>query len=234
MSDSATNPAEPGTTGQNQSGGQNRSRSRDRGDQNHAEQTSGGRLETLECCAHCREIDYRFDGVATLWAYQDRVREAIVAAKFVHRAPLADAMGRRLGERAKAFFPANDPPDYVTFVPSHLTRQVARGGVGTAVIATAVAQSIGRPCRSIMRTTRRIDKQAWLNDEERLENVRGAFCVKKSYALMRSRGLAGRHILVVEDVLTTGATANEVARVLREAGVRRVSLAVVARAVRSP
>ncbi len=84
-----------------------------------------------------------------------------------------------------------------------------------------------------MRTTRRIDKQAWLDDAQRLENVRDAFSLKNSYALLRSPRIANRHILVVDDVLTTGATANEVARVLRDDGARRVSLAVVARAVRS-
>jgi predicted amidophosphoribosyltransferase len=86
----------------------------------------------------------------------------------------------------------------------------------------------------LLRTRRRIAKQAWLDDRSRVENVRDAFSLKKSYALFRSPEIAGRHILVIDDVLTTGATANEVARVLRDGGgAQRVSLAVVARAVRS-
>ena len=128
---------------------------------------------------------------------------------------------------------SEDLPDLVTFVPSHVTRQFTRGGNGNFAIASAVARTIGRPCRSVLRTTRRIAKQAWLDDAQRRENVRDAFLLKKGYALFRSPRIAGRHVLVVDDVLTTGATANEVAQVLRDSGARRVSLAVVARAVRS-
>lgn len=188
--------------------------------------------QRLEPCVHCRGSDFRFEGVATLWSYQDRVCEAVVAAKYAHQAPLGDALGRRLGSRVAAVLGA-DPPDFVTLVPSHLTRQFSRGGNGNLAIATAVARSIGRPCRLLLRTTRRIAKQAWLHDVQRRENVRDAFSLKNSYALFRSPRIANRHILVVDDVLTTGATANEIARVLRENGARRVSLAVVARAVRS-
>jgi predicted amidophosphoribosyltransferase len=167
-----------------------------------------------------------------LWSYQDRVCDAVVAAKYPKNAALADALGRRLGaallERC-----GDSLPDLVTCVPSHLTRRVARGGNGTAVIATAFAQTIERPFRNLLRTTRAIAKQAWLDDQQRLKNVHGAFSVKKRYAFSRTPEPPNRHILVIDDVLTTGATANEVARVLCGSGVRRVSLAVVARAIRS-
>jgi predicted amidophosphoribosyltransferase len=189
--------------------------------------------DRLPKCVHCRNMKICFDGVATLWAYQDRVCEAVVAAKYAHHSPLGYALGRRLGDRVKEVF-REDYPDWVTYVPSHVTRQLARGGNGNQVIAAAVAKVIRRPCRLLLRTTRRIDKQAWLEDAQRIENVRDAFSVRKSYAFPRSPEIANRHILVVDDVLTTGATANEVAGVLRSGGARRVSLAVVARAVRSP
>lgn len=186
----------------------------------------------LEPCNHCRNLTFQFDGVATLWSYQDRVCEAVVAAKYAYQTPLGDALGRRLGRRVEAIF-AGNLPDSVTFVPSHVTRQFTRGGNGNLAIANAVACTIGRPCRLLLRTTRRIEKQAWLDDSQRLENVRDAFSLKRSYAPFRPSRIANRHILVVDDVLTTGATANEVARILRDSGARRVSLAVVARAVRS-
>ena len=128
---------------------------------------------------------------------------------------------------------ADDWPDVVTYVPSCLTRRVARGGNGASLIASAVAHRIGRPCRSLLRTTRSIAKQAWLDDDQRQQNVQGAFALKRSYAFPRMPQPHDRHILVVDDVLTTGATANEVARVLRGGGARRVTLAVVARAVRT-
>lgn len=186
----------------------------------------------ISACSHCRDRDLGFHRLVGLWAYRDRVCEAIVAAKYAYNTPLADAMGRRLGLRVQQVFGPN-PPDQVTFVPSHVTRQFSRGGIGTRTIAEAVARIIGRPCRPLLRTTRRIAKQAWLDDLQREKNVRDAFSMKKRYALSRPPQVANRHILVVDDVLTTGATANEICRVLRTAGARQVSLAVIARAIRS-
>jgi ComF family protein len=183
-------------------------------------------------CVHCRRCQFLFDAVAALWIYQGRVCEAVVAAKYSHQAALADALGRRLADRVEPLL-GGDLPDWVTHVPSHVTRQLQRGGNGAQVLAQAVARRIQRPCGPLLRTKRRIAKQAWLGDAERVENVRDAFSLRNRYALPRTPRIAGRHILVVDDVLTTGATANEVARVLREGGARRVSLAVVARAVRS-
>ncbi|NNE01467.1 MAG: ComF family protein [Pirellulaceae bacterium] len=172
-----------------------------------------------------------------LWAYLDRVRDAIVAAKYAHQAPLSDALGRRLAERLSLLV-EHDCPDVVTFVPSHFSRQFSRGGNSNVTTATAVATRIGRHCRQLLRITRRIEKQAWLDEAERAKNVLGAFAPKKSYALMRLTGrvdsqIADRHILMVDDVMTTGATANEVAGVLKEAGANRVTFAVIARAVGS-
>lgn len=201
---------------------------------------------SVSACQRCKKQAFEFDRIVPLWAYLNLVRDAIVTAKYSHQSPLGDALGRRLAERVLAeHVPAQriredraeDRPDVVTFVPSHFTRQLSRGGNGNLTIATAVATGIGRPCRQLLRITRQIEKQAWLNESERAKNVRGAFAPKKSYAFpSRSRGIsgqqiAGRHILVVDDVLTTGATANEVARVLKDAGASRVTVAVVARAV---
>jgi ComF family protein len=180
-------------------------------------------------------LGYSFDQVFPLWAYEGRVREAVVAAKYASQSPLADALGRRLADRLVAA-EIPDSPDTVTFVPSHFFRQWSRGGNGNVTIATAVATGLHRACQPLLTVTRTIKKQAWLDESERAKNVRGAFAVKKSYAWTGSPGgddrrIAGRHILVVDDVFTTGATANEIARVLKEAGARRVSVAVVARAL---
>ena len=183
-------------------------------------------------CVHCRKLKYQFEGVAGLWAYQGRVSDAVVAAKYAHCSPLGDALGRRLGQRVASLF-SEDLPDIVTMVPSHGIRRFQRGGTGNQAIAAAVAEEIRRPLGQLLRAARRTKKQAWLDDVERRKNVRDAFSYKKSYAFSRLPELAKSHVMVVDDVLTTGATANEATRVLREAGARRVSLAIVARAIRS-
>lgn len=182
-------------------------------------------------CPHCRDQSLQFDRVVAMWSYQNQVCDAVVAAKYAHHSPLGDALGRRLGQLDH--LSDLELPDLVTYVPSHVTRQFARGGNGNQAIAVGVAGQIHRPCRTLLRMTRRIAKQAWLDDDQRRENVRDAFALKKSYDFRGVSGVANRHVLVVDDVLTTGATANEVSRVLKQHGAQRVTLAVVARAIRS-
>ncbi len=182
-------------------------------------------------CGHCRDRRFAFDGVTALWLYQDCVRDAVVAAKYPSHAALGEVLGRRLGQQVVSHR-GYERPDFVTYTPSHLRRQIARGGNGVEVMAKAVSRVVGSPCRSIVRLNRPISKQAWLDDEQRQQNVRGAFGVKKSYACCSRGGISDSHVLLVDDVLTTGATAGEIAGLLGCAGARRVSLAVVARAVR--
>ena len=184
-------------------------------------------------CSHCYNQKFEFEAVFPLWLYQDRVREAVLAAKHAHHTALAATLGRRLGARVLEMQELPYEFDLVTYVPSHFTRQFARGGNGNQVIAEEVGKTLGIPCRQPLKITRRISKQAWLGDQARNRNVSGAFCFKKSYAWGRLKQLKTYRILVVDDVMTTGATANEVSRVLLASGARGVCLAVVARALRS-
>jgi predicted amidophosphoribosyltransferase len=86
--------------------------------------------------------------------------------------------------------------------------------------------------KALLRPVRQIQKQAWLSEKERIVNVRGAFRLRRTIGIRNDGAswLAGRHVLVIDDVMTTGATANEIATVLKAAGVSRVTIAVVARA----
>ncbi len=218
----------------------------------------------VEKCVYCKNEKFRFDCVVANWIYQGLVCEAIVAAKSPRQAALGHALGKQLGRRVVQTM-SLDLPDTITFVPSNLRRQWSRGGRnGNIVIAEAVQRCIADAGKRIavkplLRTTRYIEKQAWLSDAQRRKNVCGAFATKKGYAWLldlpilralklRAMNLGAmnlgalktpvnpikdQHILVVDDVLTTGSTANEVASVLHHAGARRVTLAVVARAVRS-
>lgn len=184
-----------------------------------------------QTCGHCRGKVFGFEGVTAMWLYEDRVRDAIIAAKYPSHSALGEVLGQRLGQQIVSR-PGYERPDFVTYTPSHLHRQLARGGNGVEVIATAVSRVLGCSCISIVRLNRPVLKQAWLDNEQRQQNVRGAFRVKKSYAWFPGGRVAGRHVLLVDDVLTTGATAGELGDLLGGAGARRVSLAVVARAVR--
>ncbi|TWU05676.1 DNA utilization protein GntX [Stieleria varia] len=197
-------------------------------------------------CSQCRKETYEFDRVIPLWIYEGMVCDAVVAAKFGHQLALGHALGTRLARRVWEFT-REDPPDEVVGMPSHWIRRMQRRGNGNQTIAAAVSGLLSSQCAEDsggdvpliypLRTTRKIQKQAWLNDSERRKNVQGAFALSRGYGLRRrflpghDGPLDGRHVLLVDDVLTTGATANEVTRVLIQAGARRVTLAVLARAV---
>jgi predicted amidophosphoribosyltransferase len=136
------------------------------------------------------------------------------------------AAGRLLADRI-ADGPQNGNPDIVTCVPMHWIRRLLRGVNSSELLAESVANRLGRPRAGLLRCQRRTQKQGTLWPAERLRNVRGAYSVSP-----RQRPhVEGAHVLVVDDVMTTGATANEIARILHRAGAREVSIAVVARGV---
>lgn len=164
--------------------------------------------------------------------YQGAVREAVVASKLARHAALATALGGLLGEHLHHWF-GSELPDQITFVPTHFIRRVQRKGLsGAAAMASAVEKTLNVRCQSLLRLTRNVHKQSLLLDADRPDNVRGAFVLKKRYALTVTQSLRDQHILLVDDVLTTGSTAAEIASVLKNAGAARVTVAVVARAVR--
>lgn len=183
-------------------------------------------------CSSCPKTAFLFDEVISLAIYQQAVREAVVAAKLSKHSSLATALGILLGEEvAKRLGDAS--PDLITYVPSHFARRIQRRGMGgVASMAAAVAQRLSKSASPLLRLTRHVGKQSMLPDADRPENVRGAFALKKSYAWRTARNLRNQRILLVDDVLTTGSTASEIASVLKNAGAASVTLAVVARAVR--
>lgn len=115
--------------------------------------------------------------------------------------------------------------DWIVPVPLHHTRRRSRGFNQAEQIARALARLTGMAlARRVLRRTRPTESQTFLGREERALNVAGAFAVR------RPEGIAGSRVLLVDDVYTTGATLNECARVLREAGAREVVCLAFARA----
>ncbi len=189
-------------------------------------------------CGSCSSQPFAFDSVVPLAVYQGPVREAVVAAKLAANRGLAMALGVRLARKAAShhqWLQARGAavPEVVTYVPTSLWRRIQRGGAGGAAsIAAAVSETLELPLAGLLRQTRRIAKQSLLPDEQRHANVRGAFATRRPLPWTASPAIAQRHILLVDDVLTTGSTATEIAAVLKRAGAASVHLAVIARAVR--
>ena len=175
-------------------------------------------------CAECRNKKFRFDRVYSLGEYEGRLREAIVQMKYEAGRPLAAATGTLMGRRI-CRLDFDDKPDLATCVPKFWAKRLTTGVNSAEILMSALARRANIPAVPDALVCRRnINKQSMLSPEQRRKNVRGAWRVAAGY------DLSGAHILLVDDVLTTGATVDEIARTLKKAGASRVVVSVVGRA----
>ncbi len=178
-------------------------------------------------CGFCRNRAYAFESAATHGPYRGALRDAVLLAKRTSHEALAVALGRLLVAACHERWPG-EQPDLVVPVPMHWRRRFLRGANGVERIAEAVAEGLNCSCRlDLLAYARPTAKQGMLTPAERFANVRGALRTPRHWP---QRGaLSGKSILLVDDVMTTGATASEAAKALRRAGARQVRVAVVAR-----
>lgn len=176
-----------------------------------------------DLCGRCLRSPPAFDGSITLADYAAPVDGLIVALKFGHRLEIASSLGRLLGAAIAHRAP---PTAAIVAVPLAFERQRERGFNQTLEIARVAARTAARPLlpEALLRTRHRPAQEGLLLDERR-RNVRGAFAVPAA----AERAVAGRELIVVDDVMTSGSTLDEVARTLKRAGAARVVNAIVAR-----
>jgi len=170
-------------------------------------------------CAACR-VGRAFDSAHALGPFRGSLREAVLQVKYRGHRSLAHDLGRRVGVEI-----ASSMPELDVIVPMPLARrrQRERGYNQAARIAGGLASTLGVRCSErLLRRVRDTESQARLTRAARLTNVQAAF--------RGSKRVAGRSVLLVDDVLTTGATADSAARALRVAGAASVHVVVLARA----
>jgi len=165
----------------------------------------------------------RFQAARAVGPYEDYLRNAVLKAKHAEYEPLSGALGQRLAERLTEL-PFTEQPEVVVAVPMHWLKRIWRRTNPAERLARAVAKHLGFAYAKNALTCRRyLQRQAVLSPEERRRNVRGAFRAS------RLAKIAGKRILLVDDVMTTGATAQECCRALLAGGAGSIVIATVAR-----
>ena len=174
-------------------------------------------------CAMCREHKPHFDAARTLGLYEYEVRQAVLRIKHAAFEPLTMQLGKLLAEklRGEQFDPA---PDVIAPVPMHWLKRLWRGTSPAENLAQTIARELQLPCISdLVRCKHYNAKQSNLPAGKRWDNVRDA------YSLGWGFDIRGAKVLLVDDVITTGATCSAIARELKRAGAASVYAAAVAR-----
>lgn len=182
-------------------------------------------------CVRCRQAEWRFSRVVTLATYRGDMRRAIISMKRRRFEPLRRAMADLLGQQLLLEPKHADALPLLIPVPYHWSHAFSSSANTAELLAQGIAITSGWPlAQRIVRRTRKTSKQGLLSWAERKTNVRHAFSVKSP------EGIQGRQVWLVDDVMTSGATAAELARLLLKAGAAQVNVAVVARGtgVREP
>ena len=187
--------------------------------------------DETDLCHRCREKapevgkeKFRYNFVArwcAVWYYKDDVRNSLLRYKFSRKRSYAGPYARLLAMKLR--HTGMDAPQVLTWVPVSTLRRWKRGYDQTQTLAMEVARELGIPAVKTLKKIRHTPPQSGISDAAaRRANVLDAYKVTDP-ALVRDKS-----ILLLDDILTTGATVSECAKTLHFAGAREVNCAVVA------
>lgn len=189
--------------------------------------SSGPKNPFPQGCRLCHGVDLRFERCFAIGNYRGDLQELVVKMKRCHDDVLAIQLGRLLGYQLDTL--ENEIEfDMVIPIPTHWWRKFSRGFHGASVIADGISGVCGiRKSQNVLHCRRTTRKQGMLTTAGRFANVRGAF------GLNERVNIRGKNVLLVDDVMTSGATASEATKTLYKGGAERVIVAVAARGAKA-
>jgi ComF family protein len=175
-------------------------------------------------CEACRSRRMAFERVWTLGDYENELRSIVLRMKRHQEEPLSETMAEMLWQKTGSEL-GGWRPDVLIGVPMHWSRRIVRGTNSAEMIARILARRLKLPqARGMLVRSRLTQPQGSLTRTARFSNLRKAFSLRDAHRFRETR------VLLVDDVMTTGATCHEAARTLRKAGTSAVAVAVLARA----
>ena len=181
-----------------------------------------GAFDARVTCAACRNHPTAFDMARAPWQYAGVVPEAVQQFKYHRHWRVGEWMAHEMAHTAQASFPLEEVTG-IAAVPLHGVKRWLKGWNPADELAHGIARHVQKPyLRGALRRTRWTATQTQLSWRQRARNVRGAFAASSRI---------GRHhtVLLIDDVLTSGATVEACAFALRNAGVARVFVLAAAR-----
>jgi len=178
---------------------------------------------SLGLCGDCLTSPLEVDYTKSLFYYDSPIDHLIGQLKFKEALSAASILGHLLAESVEM---VEDLPDVIVPVPLHKKRLVQRGFNQSLEIARPVSKQLKLPIdTNLVRRTKSTRAQAKLNVSERKKNIKDCFEIQHQQIY--------QHVVLIDDVMTTGSTINELARVLKLSGVKKVGVWSIARAILS-
>ncbi|MCL5773123.1 MAG: ComF family protein [Firmicutes bacterium] len=171
----------------------------------------------------CKVERFSFEKAVSAAVYEGSLKDAIHRFKYYRKKVLAHAFSRLMEECYRNFI--KDPVDFIVPVPLFKKKESERGYNQSELLAKNLGKFLGIPVRNFILRIKDTASQTKLGRTERRENVKSAF---------QYQGPPGMEakVLIVDDIMTTGATVNECARILKEAGNFKVYVLTLARGVK--
>lgn len=182
------------------------------------------REEEHVTCTTCQEKPFAFDRLCGLFAYQDQLPHLIGKIKFGQNLALTKLFGTLLADKILDWYAPEDLPTVMIPVPLHAKRLRQRGFNQALELIKPLRKKLGIPIianASIIRQ-KATAPQAKLDLNKRKKNIKNAFVINKN--------IVHKHVALVDDVVTTGNTVNELAAELKAAGVEVVDIWCICRA----
>ncbi len=177
-------------------------------------------IRTPALCGHCLKQPPAFDETSAPYIYQGFIQHLISGLKFNSQFINARLLGQLLAEHIKTY---NEKPDLIIPVPLHKSRYKERGFNQAIEIARTVSKQLSIPLElNLCDRIRDTGQQSRLPAKARRKNLKNAF--------KANRPLKQQYIAIIDDVMTTGTTTQELASCLKKAGAARIDIWVCARA----
>jgi len=176
-------------------------------------------------CPECVKVKKHFSSVISAFIYRDTVRQAIHIWKYQPNRKMGTYLLGPFWETVKKRLP-DAKFDLIAAVPIHKSKLSERGFNQAEMLAVYLSEKTGIPyAKGLLRKTGARPPSFRMNRKERIESIKGTFEIRQPDRV------SGRSAILVDDVYTTGSTANEACRILKIAGAERIQVITLARSV---